>query len=59
MQAVRQAVFTDVIIVGRLDVDSQSFPPIGIHKIDATSDWLLIKQHYIGMKGLPIDQKQN
>jgi hypothetical protein len=32
MQAVRQVVFTDVLIVGRLDVDGQSFPPIGLHK---------------------------
>ncbi len=38
-------VFTDVLIVGRLDVDGQSFAPIGLHKIDAASDWLLIKQH--------------
>ncbi len=35
MQAVRQVVFTDVLIVGRLDVDGQSFAPIGLHKIDA------------------------
>jgi hypothetical protein len=32
MQAVRQVVFTDVLIVGRLDVDGQSFVPIGLHK---------------------------
>ena len=38
----RQVVFTDVIIVGRLDVDGQSFAPIGLHKTDAASDWLLI-----------------
>jgi hypothetical protein len=43
MQAVRQVVFTDVIIVRRLDVHGQSFAPIGLHKIDASSDWLLIK----------------
>jgi hypothetical protein len=36
-------VFTDVLIVVRLDVDGQSFAPIGLHKIDAASDWLLIK----------------
>jgi hypothetical protein len=47
MQAVRQVVFTDVLIVGRLDVDGQSFAPIGLHKIDAASDWLLIKRHCI------------
>ncbi len=41
MQAVRQVVFTDVLIVVRLDVDGQSFAPIGLHKIDAASDWLL------------------
>jgi hypothetical protein len=54
MQAVRQ-----VLIVGRLDVDGQSFAPIGLHKIDASSDWLLIKRHCIGMKGLPGVQLQN
>ncbi len=59
MQAVRQVVFTDVLIVGRLDVDSQSFAPIGLHKIDAASDWLLIKRHCIGMKGLLGVQVQN
>jgi hypothetical protein len=53
VQALRQVVFTDVLIVGRLDVDGQSFAPIGLHKIDAAaSDWLLLKQHYNGMKGL-------
>jgi hypothetical protein len=45
-----QVVFTDVLIVGRLDVNSQSFAPIGFHKIDAASDWLLIKRHCIDMK---------
>jgi hypothetical protein len=29
VQAVRQVVFTDMLIVGRLDVDGQSFAPIG------------------------------
>ena len=53
MQAVRQVVFTDVLIVGRLDVNGQVFAPIGFHKKDAASDWLLIKRHYIGNKGLP------
>ncbi len=52
-------VFTDVLIVGRLDVDGQSFAPIGLHKIDAASDWLLIKQHWIGMKDLLGVQLQN
>ncbi len=44
-QAVRQldVVFTDVLIVGGLDVDGQSCTPIGLHKSDAASDWLLIK----------------
>jgi hypothetical protein len=37
LQEVRQVVFTDVLIVGRLDVDGQSFAPIGLHKIDASS----------------------
>ncbi len=59
MQAVRQVVFTDVQIVGRLDVDGQSFAPIGLHKIDDASDWLLIKQHCIGTKGLLGVQLQN
>jgi hypothetical protein len=52
MQAVCQVMFTDVLIVGRLEVDCQSFAPIGFHKIDAASDWLL-------MKGLPKVQLQN
>ncbi len=59
MQAVRQVVFTDVLIVGRLDVHGQSFPPIGLHKIDAASDWLLIKRVCFSMKGLPGVQVQN
>ncbi len=59
MQAVRQVVFTDMLIVGRLDVDDQSFAPIGLHKIDAASDWLLIKRLCIGMKGLPGVQVQS
>ncbi len=59
MQAVRQVVFTDVLIVGRLDVDGQSFVPIGLHKIDTSSYWLLIKRHCIGIKGLPGVQLQN
>ncbi len=59
MQAVRQVVFTVVPIVGRLDVDGQSFAPIGLHKTDAASDWLLIKRLCIGMKGLPEVQLQN
>ena len=58
MQAVRQVVFTDVLIVGRLDVDGQSFVPIGLHKIDPASDWLLKKQPSNGMKGLPEVQVQ-
>jgi hypothetical protein len=58
MQAVRQVVFTDVLFVGRLDVDGQSFAPIGLNKIDAASDWLLIKQLCIGMKGLTEVQLQ-
>ncbi len=55
----RQVVFTDILIVGRLDVDGQSFAPIGLHKTDAASDWLLIKRHCIGMNGLPGVQLQN
>jgi hypothetical protein len=48
-----------VLIVGRLDVDGQSFAPIGVHKIDPSSDWLLIKRHSNGMEGLPGVQIQN
>jgi hypothetical protein len=48
-----------VLIVGRLDVDDQSFAPIGLHKIDAASDWFLIKRACIGMKGLLGVQLQN
>jgi hypothetical protein len=59
MQAVHQVVFTDVLIVGRLDVDGQSFAPIGIHKIDPSSDWLLRKRHSNGMEGLLGVQIQN
>ncbi len=59
MQAVRQVVFTDVLIEGQLDLDGQSFVPIGLHKIETSSDWLLIKRHSIGMKGLPEVQLQN
>ncbi len=59
MQAVCQVVFTDVLIVGWLDVDGQSFAPIVLHKTDTDSDWWLIKGHYIGMKGLPGVQQQN
>ena len=59
MPAVRQVVFADVLIVGRFDVDGQSFAPIGLHKIDAASDWLLIKWVCISMKGLPGVQLQN
>ncbi len=59
MQAERQVVFTDVLIVGRLDVDGQSFAPIGLQKIDASFDWLLIKWYCIGMKGLPGSHLQN
>ncbi len=58
VQAVRQVVFTDVVIVGRLDVYGQRFAPIGFHKIDDASDWLLIKRHCIGTKGLPEVQVQ-
>ncbi len=71
----RQVVCTDVLIVGRLDVDGQSFAPISLHKMDAApvafrtnavmfyeqpiSDWLVIKHHCIGTKGLPGVQLQN
>ncbi len=58
-QAVRQVVFTAVLTVSRLDVDGQSFAPIGLLKTDAASDWLLIKRHCIGTKvGLEISDKK-
>ncbi len=57
--ALNGIVFTEVLIVGRLDVDSQSFAPIGFHTIDAASDWLLTKRYCIDMKGLPAVQLQN
>ncbi len=31
----------------------QSFAPIGLHKTDTATDWLLIKRNCIGKKGLP------
>jgi hypothetical protein len=64
--AVRQVVFTDVqitiqqrVAVPRCPDIGQSFAPIGLHKTDAASDWLLIKQNCIGKKGLPEVQIQN
>ncbi len=59
MQAVRQVVSTDVLIVGRLDVEGQSFATIGLRKIDASSDWILTQRLCIGMQGLPGVQIQN
>jgi hypothetical protein len=56
---VLQVIFTDAQIVGRLDVDGQSFAPIGLNKKDAACDWLLIKRHCIGMEGLLGGQFQN
>ncbi len=48
-----------LLVVGRLDVDGQSFAPIGLHKTDAASDWLRIKRHCIGKIGLPGVQFHN
>ncbi len=56
---VLQVVITDVLIVGRLDVDGQSFAHIDLHKTDTASDWLLIKRHCIGTKGLLGAKLQN
>ncbi len=39
----RQVVFTDVLIEGRLDVHGQSCAPIGLHKTEPASDWLVQK----------------
>jgi hypothetical protein len=57
--AVRQGVLTDVQITIRRELQffwcsdiRQSFAPIGLHKTDAASDWLLIKLHFIGKKSL-------
>ncbi len=61
MPAVRQVVFADVQIPIRLRVavlPGQGFAPIGLHKTDAASDWLLIKRHYLGRIGLPGVQVQ-
>ncbi len=62
----RQVVFTDMQITIRQRVVVllvlgyvQSFAPIGLHKTDTASDWLLIKRHCNGMKGLPGVQLQN
>ena len=57
--AVCKVVFTDVLIVGQLGVEGQSFAPIGLHKTDTASDWLLIKRHCISTKGLPGVKLQN
>ncbi len=40
-------------------MDGQSFAPIGLHKTDAASGWLLLKRNYIGTKGLLEVQLQN
>ena len=47
-----------IVLVGRLDVDGQSFAPIGLHKTDAASDWLLMKWHCIGTNAFPEAQLQ-
>ncbi len=48
-QSNRELQFSDI---------GQSFAPIGLHKTDAASEWLLIKRHCI-TKGLPGVQLQN
>jgi hypothetical protein len=58
-QEVCQVVLINVLIVGRLDVDGQSFAPIGLHNTDAASDRLLIKHYYNNRKGLPGIQLEN
>ena len=45
-------VFTDVLIVGRLDVDAQSFAPIDLHKMDTYSDWLVAHSHKTSLHGM-------
>jgi hypothetical protein len=53
---VRQVVLTDVLIVDRLDVDGQSFAPIGLHKTDAASDGcsLVVLHWYERLAGSPV-----
>jgi hypothetical protein len=58
--AVRQVVFAGVQITIRQRVAVplvlgywSELAPIGLHKTNAASDWLLIKQHCIAKKGLP------
>jgi hypothetical protein len=62
--AVRKVVITDGHICNNptercSSHGAQSFAPIGLHKTDAASDWLFIKRHCIGTKGLPEAQIQN
>ncbi len=40
-------------------MDVHSFAPIGLHRMDAAFDWLLIRHHCFEMKGLPGVQLQN
>ncbi len=52
-----QVVFTDVLIVGRLYVDGQSFAPIGLHKTEAASDLVAHKtslHKYERLAGSPV-----
>jgi hypothetical protein len=52
--AIRQELFIYVLIVGGLHVDVDGhwsgFAPIGLHKTDTASDWLLMKVHCIDTK---------
>ncbi len=63
---VHQVVFTDVQITIRQRVAVLSvlgywseLCSYGLHKTATASDWLLIKWHYLGKKGLPEVQVQN
>jgi hypothetical protein len=40
------------LLFSRFSDTGQSFAPIGLNKTDAAFDWLLIKRHYLGKKGL-------
>jgi hypothetical protein len=55
--AVRQVVFTDVQITIRqrtaVLLVLRALLLLALHKTDAASDWLFIKRHCIGTKGLP------
>jgi hypothetical protein len=52
--AVCQVVFTDVLIVGHLDVYGQSFAPIGLHKTGTVSAHKMALHWYERLAGGPV-----